>query len=104
VVKTVFVCDSLNLRVEGLDNRPYSVNERITLKHQGRWLPMIVDEVRERGTIRQVMLRVNTSPDSLYVGRAAGEKATSKPAIKTDDTWLKTMLDTISGGHGPVVW
>ena len=104
-MKTVFVCDALNLRVEGLDNRPYAVNERITLKHQGRWLPMIVEEVRERGDVRQVILRINNSPDSLFLQRRLPARpSASSPRPPVDDTWIDRLCDDIEGGRGHVTW
>lgn len=102
-MKTVFVCDALNLRVEGLDNRPYAVNERITLKHQGRWLPMIVEEVRERGDVRQVVLRVNQSPDAVFLQRRTG-RSRAKVDTANDPNWLQQMFAAIEGQTGHVVW
>lgn len=102
-MKTVFVCDALNLRVEGLDNRPYSVNERITLKHQGRWLPMIVEEVRERGEVRQIILRVNQSPDSVFLQRRLPRTLPRNDA-PADPNWLEGLFGAIEGRTGPVVW
>lgn len=105
-MKTVFVCHSINLRVEGLDNRPYTEGERITLKHQGRWLPMIVEDVREEGLVRQVVLRLNRTPDSVFLKREVYRDLDggSAAAPRRDSNWLMRMIEAIEGGSGPVVW
>lgn len=101
-MKTVFICKSINLRVEGLDNRLYAVDERITLKHRGRWLPMIVDDVVEEGEIRQIVLKVNRSPDSVYLRRTLDRNL--RQVHRDDPGWIDGLLDAIEGERGPVIW
>jgi len=101
-LKTIFICKSLNLRVEGLDHRSYEIDERITLKHRGRWLPMIVDEILEDGGVRQVLLRVNRSADAPE--RRAGIEELRQLRRETNPGWLQAMISAIEGGSGPVQW
>ena len=101
-MKTVFVCDSLDLRVEGLDNRPYAVNEKITLKHQGRWLPMIVDEIREFDGIRQVYLRLNNSPDAIFLRQKQNRLPEQTEAVTEE--WIHSLVEAIEGKRGSVSW
>jgi hypothetical protein len=102
-VKTIFVCKALNLRVEGLDHRVYTVNEQITLKYQGRWLPMIVDEVVDEGGIRQVILRPSRALEPVVLREPRTEMvASAGPSTASD--WIAGLVGAIQGKKGPVRW
>ena len=98
-MKTVFICESLNIRLEGTDRRPYAVNERITLKHRGRWLPMIVEAIHEHGDVREIILSLNhrSSSATLHQNVRALERT-------EDREWLDRFWRRVEGGRGPVRW
>lgn len=109
-LKTVFVCKSLNLQVEAIETRRYAPGERITIKHQGRWLPMIIEEIVEEGGVRQVLLSVNRSPESVYLQRSLARHpeiapAAGEPVVQTPrSAWIDALLNRIEGSRGPIVW
>lgn len=97
-MKTVFICKSMNLRIEGVDHRSYRVNERINLKHQGRWLTLIVEEVREEGGVRQVWLKVG---EPLRKQVPATPVAPPRPSPFSEQ-WIEEFVEAIEGKRGSV--
>jgi hypothetical protein len=100
-LKTVLICKSMNLRLEGDDHRPYRTNERIYIKYQGRWIPMLIEDIRESGGVRQIFLRVLTPTMRVL------STPPSFPTHRENDsspTWIDELIQKIQGKRGRVVW
>ncbi len=71
---------------------------------------MIVEEIVEDAGVRQVLLSVNRSPESVYLQRSLArqpeiEPAPGEPVAATArSSWVDAMLDRIEGGRGPILW
>lgn len=100
-MKTVFICKSMNLRLERVDHKIYRVTDHINIKYQGRWLTLIVEDIREVNGVRQVLLRVGkVLPHSHHSTKSIA----TLPHPFPDGGWIEDFLSAIEGKSGRVFW
>lgn len=103
-MRTIFLCDTPRIRFEGDDHRDYRVLESLTIRYRGRWLPMVIEDIRTNDDdARQIVLRLNPRPQSSYLQRSLAMRL-AEVAEETPNAWMDRFFSSIQGEAGPVFW
>lgn len=103
-MRTTFLCESPRIRFEGEDKRDYHVYESLTVRYRGRWLPMVIEDIRQaEGDAREIVLRLNQQPQSSYLQRTLAMRL-AEVAEESPNAWMDQFFGAIQGANGAVTW
>lgn len=89
------------MQIEGFDTHSYQVEERVHVRFRNRLVPLIIDQIVESGTLREIILRP-LSHQEMLTPTPSVRVPQPKPAAGPE--WIEAFCQAIEGGKGPVTW
>lgn len=100
-MRTLFVCTELAMQIEGFDTHAYHLDERVHVRYRNRLVPLVIDQIVESGSIREIILRP-LSPEEMLTPTPSVRVPQPQPAA--GPAWIEAFCQAIEGREGPVTW